>query len=89
MSTEESRKAAIHARVSSENNEDSIQAQSAACRKYIQETGGTLEREYADQGGSRAQFEQMIEDATRAENPPFQRIVVYDLAGSLAPPKNS
>ena len=75
---QETRRVALYARVSGQD-EESIQTQLGAMRPHMEEHGLEVVREYADQPGSRAQFDQMMAEAA-GENLPFRQILVYDLS---------
>ena len=47
-------------------------------RSHVEENVLEVMREYADQNGSRAQFDEMMAEAT-GEDPPFRQILVYAL----------
>ena len=78
---EETKRAALYARASGQD-EEAIQTQLEAMQPHVEENGLEVVREYADQPGTRAKFEEMLAEAT-GENPPFQQILVYD-AGLLS-----
>ena len=78
---EETRRAALYARASGQD-EESIQTQLDAMQPHVEENGLEVVREYVDQPGTRAQFEEMLAEAA-GENPPFRQILVYD-AGLLS-----
>ena len=44
---------------------------------HVEENGLEAVREYVDQQGTRAQFEEMLAEAAR-EDPPFRQLLVYD-----------
>ncbi len=62
QTNQETRRVAIYARHSGEG-EASIQAQLTALRAHAEENGLEVEREYLDQQGSRAQFDEMMAEA--------------------------
>ena len=78
---EETKRAALYARASGQDDE-AIQTQLEAMQPHVEENGLEVVREYVDQPGTRAQFEEMMAEAA-GENPPFRQILVYD-AGLLS-----
>ena len=74
---EETRRAALYARASGQD-EESIQTQLDAMQPHVEENGLEVVREYVDQQGTRAQFEEMMAEAA-GENPPFQQIIFWDI----------
>ena len=74
---EETRRAALYARASGQD-EEAIQTQLEAMRPHVEENGLEVVREYVDQQGTRAQFEEMMAGAA-GENPPFQQIIFWDI----------
>src|SRR5687767_2619834 len=80
------RRAAIYARVSSEEQVDgySLDAQLRACRAYLTDHGWTVVAEYVEEGRSartddiakRPQFKRMMEDARRRG---FDLLIVHKL----------
>ena len=74
---EETRRAALYARASGQD-EEAIQTQLEAMRPHVEENGLEVVREYVDQQGTRAQFEEMMAEAA-GENPPFQQIIFWDI----------
>ena len=74
-------KVALYARDSADNQDRSepVEAQLEAIREYA--AGNELEpvMEYIDTDGRRDQFERMMAHAAR-QDPPFQKILVYDLS---------
>ena len=76
QTTQETRRVVLHARVSGQD-EGSIQTQLGAMRSHVEENRLEVVREYADQPGSRAQFDQMMAEAA-GEDPPFRQVLVYD-----------
>ena len=79
---QETRRAALYARASGQD-EEAIQTQLDAMQPHVEENGLEVVREYVDQQGSRAQFEEMLAEAA-GENPPFRQVLVYDLRPTLA-----
>ena len=72
--------AALYARDSAAgDNEDSNPAQIEIMRAFCEKNGITPGEEYSDQEGNREEFRRMMNDGTK-ENPPFQRILVYDMS---------
>ena len=74
---EETRRAALYARASGQD-EESIRTQLEAMQPHVEENGLEVVREYVDQQGTRAQFEEMMAEAA-GENPPFQQIIFWDI----------
>ena len=77
QTTQETTQVALYARHSGQD-EGSIQTQLEAMRSHAEENRLEVVREYADQNGSRAQFDEMMAEAA-GEDPPFRQILVYDL----------
>ncbi len=77
QTTQETTQVALYARHSGQD-EGSIQTQLEAMRSHAEENRLEVVREYADQNGSRAQFDEMMAEAT-GEDPPFRQILVYAL----------
>lgn len=77
---QKSKNAAIYARYSSSNQrEESIDAQLRICRKYAEENGYSIVKEYTDSAISgrtdqRPAFQQMIQDSTKGG---FETLLIY------------
>ena len=75
---QETRRVALYARVSGQD-EESIQTQLGAMRPHMEEHGLEVVREYVDQQGTPAQFEEMLAEAA-GEDLPERRVLVYNLS---------
>ncbi len=77
---QKSKNAAIYARYSSSNQrEESIDAQLRICRKYAEENGYSIVKEYTDSAISgrtdqRPAFQQMIQDSAKGS---FDTLLIY------------
>ena len=78
QTTQETTQVALYARHSGQD-EGSIQTQLEAMRSHAEENRLEVVREYFDQQGSRAQFDEMMAEAA-GEDTPFRQILVYDLS---------
>ena len=74
----EGTKVALYARVSTDDRKG-IQAQLDRMRRQAEEDGLEPVSHFTDMNGSREEFDWMMAQAT-SENPPFQGIMVYDIA---------
>ena len=76
-------KAALDARVSNDDH-GAIQAQLHHMRRHAEKIGMEPSIQFTDMNGNREEFDWMMAQAT-SENPPFQRILIYNNSRSAAP----
>ena len=83
--SQETNQAALYARVSGED-EGSVETQLGAMRSHAEENSLVVVKEYVDQQGSRAAFEEMMTEAA-GEAPPFRQILVSDIGRFTRSPR--